>query len=141
LALRNEELTSKVIGVYYDVYNELGHGFLESVYEKAMTVAALKQAGLVVENQAAIPVSFRGKSVGDFRAEIIVNNTVLVELKCSHALLPEHYAQVIHYLRATPLEVALLFNFGTKPSFKRFLFDNLSKNIRVNPCESVAGRV
>lgn len=139
MALKNEQLTSKIIGVYYDVYNELGHGFLESVYEKAMSLA-LTHAGLSVENQAAVPVLFRGQPVGDFRADIVVNKEVFVELKCVRALLPEHYAQVIHYLRATPLEIGLLFNFGTKPCFRRFLFDNPSKVIRVNPCGSVAGR-
>lgn len=84
MALKNEGLTSKIIGVYYDD-NELGHGFLESVYEKAMAVA-LKQAGFAVENQAAIPATFRGLPVGDFRADIIVNGTVLVELKCARTL-------------------------------------------------------
>jgi GxxExxY protein len=137
LVLKNEELTAKIIRVYYDVYNELGHGFLEAVYEHAMTTA-LRDAGLKAEAQAPIPVTFRGHVVGEYRADILVEDKVLVELKAVRALAAEHYAQVIHYLRATPIEVGLLFNFGSRPSFKRFLFDNLSKKIRVNPCESVA---
>ncbi len=110
---------------------------MEAVYERAMTVA-LTEAGLKSEAQASIPVTFRGQTVGEYRADILVDDKVLVELKAVRALAAEHYAQVIHYLRATPIEVGLLFNFGSCPSFKRFLFDNPSKQIRVNPCESVA---
>jgi GxxExxY protein len=137
LVLKNEELTGRIIRVYYDVYNELGHGFLEAVYERAMTLA-LREVGLKAEAQASIPVTFRGQTVGEYRADILVDDKVLVELKAARALASEHYAQVIHYLRATQIEVGLLFNFGSRPSFKRFLFDNPSKKIRVNPCESVA---
>jgi GxxExxY protein len=137
LVLKHEELTAKIIRVYYDVYNELGHGFLEGVYERSMTFA-LWDAGLKADAQASIPVTFRGHLVGEYRADILVEDKVLVELKAVRALTAEHYAQVIHYLRATSIEVGLLFNFGSQPSLKRFLFDNLSKTIRVNPCESVA---
>ncbi len=137
MVLKNERLTAKIIRVYYDVYNELGHGFLEAVYERSMTLA-LKDAGLKAEPQAAIPVIFRGQVVGEYRADILVENEVLVELKAVRSLAAEHYAQVIHYLRATSIEIGLLFNFGSRPTFKRFLFDNPSKKIRVNPCESVA---
>ncbi len=137
MILKNEELTSKIIRVYYDVYNELGHGFLEAVYERAMTVA-LHDVGIKAEAQAPIPVHFRGHIVGEYRADILVDDKVIVELKAVRALAAEHYAQVIHYLRATPIEVGLLFNFGSHPSFRRFLFDNPAKGIRANPCESVA---
>lgn len=137
LVLKSEELTAKIIRVYYDVYNELGHGFLEAVYERSMTVA-LNDAGLKAESQTAIPVRFRGQVFGEYRADILVEGQVLVELNAVRALAAEHYAQVIHYLRATSIEIGLLFNFGSHPSFKRFLFDNPSKKIRVNPCESVA---
>jgi GxxExxY protein len=137
LVLQNEELTAKIIRVYYDVYNELGHGFLGAVYERSMTLA-LQDAGLQAHAQASIPVTFRGHVVGEYRADILVEDKILVELKAVRALATEHYAQVIHYLRATPIEGGLLFNFGSSPSFKRFLLDNVSKKIRVNPCESVA---
>jgi GxxExxY protein len=136
LALKCEDLTSKVIGAFYDVYNELGHGFLESVYHKAMIVA-LRTAGLEVATEVAVPVTFRGQSVGEFRADLVVNQTILVELKVAQALDRTHYAQVMNYLKATPFEIALLFNFGAKPAFKRIIFDNPSKEIRLNPCESV----
>lgn len=137
IALKHAALTEKIIGVFYDVYNELGYGFLESVYEVSLALA-LAQAGLVVERQVAIPVWFRGQKVGEFRADLRVNQTVLLELKCSRVLDVAHEAQLLHYLRATEVEVGLLLNFGEKPQFKRLIFDNARKRIRVNPCESVA---
>jgi len=137
IALKHAALTEEIIGVFYDVYNELGYGFLESVYETSLALA-LEEAGLVVERQVAIPVWFRGQKVGEFRADLRVNQTVLLELKCSRVLDVAHEAQLLHYLRATEVEVGLLLNFGEKPQFKRLIFDNARKRIRVNPCESVA---
>ena len=136
--MRHGDLTEKIIGVFYDVYNELGYGFLESVYEASLAVA-LEEAGLIVERQVAIPVWFRGHKVGEFRADLRVDQTVLLELKCSRALDIAHEAQLLHYLKATEIEVGLLLNFGEKPQFKRLVFDNARKRIRVNPCKSVAG--
>ena len=136
MALKHEELTSRIIGVYYAVYNELGHGFLESVYEQAMVVA-LKEADLPVITQVALPVSFRGHKVGDFKADLVVGETVLIELKAVEHLDKAHYAQVMNYLKATTMEVGLLFNFGRQSAFRRFLFENTLKQIRSNPCESV----
>jgi GxxExxY protein len=125
-----------VIRVFYEVYNELGGGFLESGYHAAFALA-LKQAGLQVTSQVAVPVYFRGIIVGDFRADLIVNASVLLELKAMQAFERAHEAQILHYLKATTLEVGLLFNFGPKPQFKRFVLDNQQKQIRVHPCESV----
>ena len=136
MALKHEELTAKIISVYYDVYNELGHGFLESVYHRAM-LCALNQSGLRAESEVALPVSFRGTTVGDFRADIVVENVVLIELKTVQALENEHIAQVINYLKATPIEIGFLMNFGPHPAFKRIICDNPSKEVRLNPCESV----
>ena len=136
--LRHGDLTEKIIGVFYDVYNELGYGFLESVYEASLFLA-LQEAGLTVERQVAIPVWFRGQKVGEFRADLRVNGFVLLELKCSRVLDVAHEAQLLHYWRATEVEVGLLLNFGEKPQFKRLVFDNARKRIRVNPCKSVAG--
>jgi GxxExxY protein len=136
--LRHGDLTEKIIGVFYDAYNELGYGFLESVY-KASLFLALQEAGLTVERQVAIPVWFRGQKVGEFRADLRVNGFVLLELKCSRVLDVAHEAQLLHYLRATEVEVGLLLNFGEKPQFKRLVLDNARKRIRVNPCKSVAG--
>ena len=136
--LRHAELTDRIIGVFFDVYNELGYGFLESVYEESLVIA-LRQAGLKVERQINIPVWFRQHKVGDFRADVLVENQVLLELKTCRTLEAAHQAQLLHYLKSTEMEVGLLLNFGIKPQFRRLLFDNDRKKIRGNPCESVAG--
>jgi GxxExxY protein len=130
------DVTDTVLKVYYEVYNELGGGFLESVYHKAFAIA-LRQAGLAVSDEVEVPVYFRGAIVGDFRADLIINGKVLLELKALQALERSHHAQVLNHLRATTIEVALLFNFGPQPQFKRFLLDNQPKKIRLYPCESV----
>ncbi|HEX4590891.1 MAG TPA: GxxExxY protein [Gemmataceae bacterium] len=124
-----EGLTKRIIGVFYEVYNELGHGFLESVYHKAM-VLALRQAGLQVESCVPVPVWFRGELVGAFEADIVVERTVLLELKAAKALESAHEAQTLNYLRATPIEVGLLLNFGPKPQVRRFAFANTRKHPR-----------
>ncbi len=134
---KHGEITEKIIGVFYQVYNELGHGFLESVYEKSLQIA-LNSIGLKALRQIEIPVWFRGQQVGDFSADLLVESCVLIELKAARALHPAHTAQVLNYLRATDIEVGLLLNFGLKPEFKRLLFDNPRKSIRENPCLSVA---
>jgi len=137
LQLKHAALTQKIIGVYYDVYNELGHGFLESVYEESMALALI-DIGLNVRRQVSLPVWFRERKVGDFRADLFVENIVLLELKCTRTFEPAHEAQLLNYLKATEIEVGILFNFGPSPRFKRLLFDNVRKKIRVNPRESVA---
>jgi len=119
-------LTEKAIGVIYSVYNELGHGFLESVYEEAMSIA-LQASGLRVERQVHLPVWFRGRQVGEFKADMIVEGAVLLELKAVRTLEPSHEAQTLHYLRSTNVEVALLLNFGPRPQIKRLVFDNARK--------------
>lgn len=136
--LKYAALTGKIIGIFYDVYNELGYGFLESVYEESLVIA-LRQAGIIVNRQVSIPVWFRNQKVGDFRADLTVEECVLLELKCTKGLDPAHEAQILHYLRSTDIEVGSLLNFGLKPQFRRLLFDNERKKIRENPCKSVAG--
>ncbi|MGH9326839.1 MAG: GxxExxY protein [Terriglobia bacterium] len=123
---KHQELTRKIIGVYYEVYNELGHGFLESVYENAMMIA-LREAGLNAVQQAPVTVRFRGAIVGDFRADVLINDAVIVELKAALGIDPAHEAQLLNYLRATEIEVGLLLNFGPKPQFKRLVFANERK--------------
>lgn len=135
--MKHSEITAKIIGVFYDVYNELGHGFLESSYCGAMALA-LKQSGLGVAQEIGVPVWFRGVKVGQYFADMLVEDIVLVELKAVRTLEPAHEAQLLHYLRATDIEVGLLFNFGVRPQFRRLLFDNERKKIRGNPRESVA---
>jgi GxxExxY protein len=127
--MKYEETTENIIGVFYEVYNELGNGFLESVYEQAMTIA-LSEAGLQVVRQSPITVHFRGQVVGDFRADLLVNNQVIVELKAVRAIERAFEAQLMNYLRATNIEVGLLMNFGPKPEFKRFIYDNDRKSRR-----------
>ena len=127
--LKHKELTETIIGVFFEVYNELGHGFLESVYEKAFEVALITK-GLDVKRQIQVPVWFRQQKVGDFTADVLVNQSVVLELKAARALDSSHEAQLLNYLRATEIEVGLLFNFGVKPEFKRLAFDNSRKQIR-----------
>ena len=120
---KHDDLTQEIIGVFYEVYNELGCGFLETVYREAMRLA-LKQADLHAVSEVPIQVRFRGELVGIFRADLIVNDTVLIELKACEALAREHESQTLNYLRATNIEVALLMNFGPTPRFKRLVTDN-----------------
>ena len=124
--MKHEALTQQLIGVFYDVYNELGHGFLESVYQKSYALA-LREAGLPFEEQFPVRVTFRGMEVGEFRADIVVASKVIVELKAIQALESAHDRQLTNYLRATSFEVGLLFNFGPKAQFRRLIFDNTRK--------------
>jgi GxxExxY protein len=135
--LKHFELTQKIIGVFYDVYNELGHGFLESTYAEALSMA-LEESGLKAGREVPVPVWFRGRKVDQYYADLIVENVVLLELKAARTLDSAHEAQLLHYLRATEVEVGLLLNFGLRPQFRRLLFDNQRKKIRENPCASVA---
>ncbi|MBV5341268.1 MAG: GxxExxY protein [Deltaproteobacteria bacterium] len=116
----HEELTEKILKACFDVSNELGCGFLESVYQRALLIA-LSEAGLKAVSQTPLTVMFRGQSVGDFFPDIIVEDTILLELKAVKALAPEHLAQVMNYLKATGIEVGFLINFGTpKLEYRRF---------------------
>jgi GxxExxY protein len=127
--LKHHGTTRRIIGVFFEVYNELGIGFLESVYVEALGLA-LREAGLSVQREMPLSVAFRGTIVGRFRADMIVNGRVLVEVKAFPKVLPAHEAQILNYLRATVLEVGLLLNFGSRPQFRRFLFDNILKRRR-----------
>ncbi|MGI8965943.1 MAG: GxxExxY protein [Limisphaerales bacterium] len=107
----HEELTGKILAASFDVMNELGAGFLESVYERALAIV-LQERGLLIRIQHPLTVKFRGHSVGEFWADILVEEKVLVELKAVKALMPEHQAQLINYLKATQIPIGLLINFG-----------------------------
>ena len=128
--LKHAELTETIIGVFFDVYNELGFGFLESVYRKSLQLAP-REKNLKVEAEVAVPVFFRGINVGDFRADLVVNDSVLLELKTAESIIIAHEAQLLNYLRATALEVGLILNFGPKAQVRRLLFDNNRKLARV----------
>jgi GxxExxY protein len=134
---KHKEVTDKIIRVFFEVYNELGHGFLESAYERSLEIA-LTSLGLKVLRQIQIPVWFRGKPVGDFTADMLIEDCVLLELKAARTLDSSHQAQLLNYLRATEIEVGLLLNFGLKPEFKRLSFDNPRKAIRGNPRISIS---
>ena len=117
---RYQQITAIIIGCAFEVINELGAGFLESVYEKAL-VLALRQKGLLATTQHPVKVMFRSQCVGDFYADILVEEKVIVELKAVKSIVPDHQAQIINYLNATGIEVGLLINFGNqKLEYKRF---------------------
>ena len=123
---RHAELTKSIIGTFYEVYNELGYGFLESVYEKSLAIA-LRSKGFEVLQQVAIPVYFRGILVGDFDGDLLIDRKVILELKAVRTIDAAHMAQLSNYLKATDIEVGLLLNFGSKPEFKRVVFGNERK--------------
>jgi len=124
--LKHADLTDKLIGIYYELYNELGHGFLESVYQKAFALV-LRQEGIAYQQQTPIHVVFRGEELGEFFADLLVESSVLIELKAVRALEKAHERQLLNYLRATNIEIGLLFNFGPAPQFRRLAFDNSRK--------------
>jgi GxxExxY protein len=115
----HQELSRKILEAAFEVINELGAGFLESVYEKALLVA-LAQRGLKVQAQVPLKVKFRGVIVGDYFSDLLVEDKIVVEIKAVQVLLPEHRAQLINYLKATGIELGLLINFGnSKLEYKR----------------------
>jgi GxxExxY protein len=121
--LFEEALTRRVIGAFYDVYNALGYGFLESVYKTALERELLER-GLTVVREAGAEVRYKGAVVGVFRADLLVESRVVVELKACRRLDSAHPAQLMNYLRATDLEVGLLLHFGPRPAFQRFIATN-----------------
>ena len=112
------DLTSKIIKAFYNVYNELGHGFLEKVYENAMYIE-LQEQGLFCDLQETIKVYYKNKTVGNYCADIIVENKVIIELKAVEKLIKKHEVQLVNYLKATEIEVGLLLNFGSEPQVIR----------------------
>jgi len=126
--LLHKDLTDSIIGIYYNVYNELGYGFLESVYHNAMIIA-LRKAGHKAESQKRIVVYFEKQAVGEYYADMMVDGLVILEFKTAVTLSQEHEYQLINYLRATNVEVGLLLNFGRRAEFKSKLFTNDKKNL------------
>lgn len=118
-----QEPTQKIIQAYYKVYNTLGYGFLEKVYENAM-MKELISLGFHCEKQKPIEVYYENTLVGEYYADIIVDNAVIIELKAAGTILEEHEVQLVNYLKATKIEVGLLLNFGKKPEFRRKIFTN-----------------
>lgn len=120
------DLTNEMMGAYFAVYNSLGYGFLEKVYENAIALE-LRKRGLQVETQKPLRVFYGGQVVGEYVADIVVNGKVLIELKAVRQILVEHEAQLLNYLKATPIEVGLLFNFGPKADYRRRVYSNERK--------------
>lgn len=123
---RFNKLTEQVIGAFYAVYNTLGYGFLEKVYTNALQIE-LQKLGLKVVQQAPIKVQYGGHVVGEYYADLLVADILIVELKAVQALALEHDAQLLNYLKSTQYEIGLLFNFGPKPEVRRKIFDNHRK--------------
>ena len=126
-SFKHTELTRKIIGVFLQVYGELGYGFLESVYRSAMVIA-LTEAGVVVEPEVRLQARFRGRPIGTFRADMLVEGAVLVELKAAQAIDSVHVAQLLNYLRCSVLEIGLILNFGPTPKVRRLAFANHRKH-------------
>ncbi len=122
-----KEETDGIIAAFYDVYNTLGYGFLERVYQNAL-YQELKRRGFKCEAQYKVKVYFKGQEIGEYFADILVNNHIILELKAVDSICNEHELQLINYLKATEIEVGLLLNFGEKPQVRRKLFTNDRKN-------------
>jgi len=120
--MKHADVTERIIKGFYKVYNTLGYGFLEKVYENSMVIE-LRRMGLHVEPQARIDLHYEGEKVGEYFADLFVNSCVIVELKAAEKLCDEHHAQLLNYLKATGIEVGLLLNFGPKPELKRKVMD------------------
>ncbi len=128
MGLLHEELTDSIIKTFYEVYNELGFGFLERVYQNALYLE-LKSKGFNVEAQKKIEVYYKGIEVGQYYADLVVEDLVVLELKAADCIVSAFENQILNYLRGTNCEVGLLLNFGKKPEFKRKVFEN-SRKIR-----------
>lgn len=123
----HKELSESILKVFYEVYNELGYGFLEKVYQNAMYLE-LKSQGFKVEAQKQIKVHYKDELVGDFFADLLIDDLIILELKACDGLVKAHYVQTLNYLKATNIEIGLLLNFGEKPEIKRLIFTNNRKN-------------
>ena len=121
---KHSETTQLIINCFYKVYNQLSYGFLEKVYENAMFIE-LRNLGLFVEKQKRISVYYQQHQVGDYYADLIVSESVIIEIKAAESLCEEHEFQLINYLKATEIEVGILLNFGKKPQIKRKVFSNI----------------
>jgi GxxExxY protein len=119
----HKEITDAIINAFYTVYNTLGYGFLEKVYENSLAYE-LSKRGLQVRSQLPIQVYYDGQLMGEYFADLLVEDSVIVELKAVDILHPHHSAQLLNYLKATDIEVGLLCNFGPKPKFVRKIFTN-----------------
>ncbi len=128
------EITERIIGAFYRVYNTLGYGFLEKVYQNSMEIE-LARAGLVAVPQARLNVYYEGIVVGEYYADFLVEGCVIVELKADEAIVSEHHAQLLNYLRATDITVGLLLNFGPKPDVRRKVYETARERLPIPPAD------
>ena len=128
----HKEITSKIIQAFYKVYNTLGYGFLEKVYENAMRIE-ISKSGLHVEQQKNIKVFYESEQVGDYYADLLIENLIIVELKAAETICDEHETQLLNYLKATDIKVGLLINFGKKAEIKRKIFLKKNKKLTSDP--------
>jgi GxxExxY protein len=130
--LLHKEITDSILKAYYGVYNHLGYGFLEKVYQNAMYFE-LKSLGYKVEAQKPIKVYFKNQLIGEYYADLLIEDKVIVELKACELLMNVHSAQLMNYLKATEIQVGLLLNFGEDAEFKRIIYTNDRKQNKKNP--------
>ena len=126
MSLIHKELTDNILSAFFEVYNELGYGFLEKVYQNALYYE-LRQRGFEVKSKLQVRVYYKKVEVGEYFPDLIINDLVILELKAAEYLLEEHEWQLLNYLKSTPIEVGLLLNFGKKPEFQRKVFENRRK--------------
>lgn len=126
-----KNITDDILKVYFDIYNHLGYGFLEKVYQNAMYFE-LQKKGYKVEAQKPIKVYLKGQLIGEYYADLLIEDKVIIELKACELLMNIHVAQLMNYLKATPIEVGLLLNFGEEPEFKRIIYTNDRKKNLIN---------
>jgi GxxExxY protein len=124
--LLHAEITAAILKAFYHVYNTLGYGFLEKVYENALKIT-LRKCGLSVTQQQPIKVHFEGEEIGEYFADLVVEEKVIIELKAAEAICSAHESQLLNYLKATEIEVGMLLNFGPKAEFRRKVFANARK--------------
>ena len=123
---KHKELTEEIMKIFYRVYNKLGYGFLEKVYENAIMLE-FKREGIPAVSQSVIKVVYEDEIIGEYFADILVDNKVIIEIKAAKSIAIEYEAQLLNYLNAIKIEVGILFNFGPKADFKRKVFDNIRK--------------
>jgi GxxExxY protein len=126
MEILHKSITDKILRAFYNVYNKMGHGFSEKVYENSLLIE-LRLQGLTCQKQKSIDVYYDEQLVGEYFADIVVEELIILELKAGSAIIPEHEAQLLNYLRATKIEVGFLLNFGENPQFKRMVFLNERK--------------
>jgi len=130
--MKHEELTEKIIGAFFEVYNQLGYGFSEKIYEKAI-IMTLKKLGLQLQSQLPVPIIFNGVKIGDCFPDLVVAEAVIVELKAVPEIVEAHKAQILSYMKAMGLEIGLILNFGPKAEFRRMILGEKGKEAKLRP--------